>query len=144
MRADSEAEREIFGAVEQLTKAYEARDVEAIAALFVADPGTTVIGTGKDERRLGLAEIRMQIERDFAQSEGAKWKLGWRTVSHAGNFAWVAAEADLQVRAGGQSIAMPLRMTAALEKKGDRWQFHQLHVSTPTPEQAEGQSWPTD
>jgi ketosteroid isomerase-like protein len=47
-----------------------------------------------------------------------------------------------KVKAGGQEMALPGRMTAVLEKRGDKWLFVQSHFSLPAAGQ-EGESFPS-
>jgi ketosteroid isomerase-like protein len=53
--------------------------------------------------------------------------------------AWLAAEGMGQAQAGGQEMSFPLRMTAVLEQRGDKWLLTQAHVSVPAAAQAEGE-----
>ena len=70
-------------------------------------------------------------------------ELGWRSVSPAGSVAWVASDATVHAKVEGQEIHLPARMTAVLERRGDRWLILQLHGSLPTAGQDEGGAWPT-
>jgi ketosteroid isomerase-like protein len=112
-------------------------------AIFASDPDVVTIGTGADEKRVGLAEIQMQVERDWAQSEATALEWGWSSVSAAGSVAWVAADAVGSVKVGGQEMHLPLRITFVLEHRGDRWLFVQMHTSIPALEETEGESFPT-
>jgi ketosteroid isomerase-like protein len=100
-------------------------------------------GTGADEKRIGLAEIKAQAERDWSQTEAANITFDWTSVSAAGNVAWVAADATFKIRAGGQDMAFPARLTAVLEKRGEQWLFVQSHFSFPAGGQAEGEAFPS-
>ena len=40
--------------------------IEGFVVLFVPDEDVFLYGTGPDEKHLGLAEIRIQAERDWA------------------------------------------------------------------------------
>lgn len=103
-----------------------------------------MIGTGVDEKRVGIAQIKAQAERDWAQTEATSLTWGpWQMVASSGSIAWVAGDATFKVKAGGQEITMPGRMTAVLEKRGDTWFIAQAHFSMPLSEQGEGQSFPT-
>ena len=63
-------------------------------------------GTGADEKRIGLGEIRTQVERDWAQSESASMVFDWTSVSAVGPVAWVAIDGAVKFRvhAEGQSF----------------------------------------
>jgi ketosteroid isomerase-like protein len=143
MKADAQTEAALMATLEQFKQAYEQRDMEHLLALFAPDPDVVTIGTGADEKRVGLAEIQMQAERDWAQSEATSLEWGWSSVSAAGSVAWLAADAVVSVKVGGQEMHLPLRVTAVLEHRGDRWLWVQMHASIPAPEQTEGESFPT-
>jgi ketosteroid isomerase-like protein len=143
MKADAQTEAALMAILEQFKQAYEQRNMEHLLALFASDPDVVTIGTGADEKRVGLAEIQMQVERDWAQSEATSLEWGWSSVSAAGSVAWVAADAVGSIKVGGQEMHLPLRITFVLEHRGDRWLFVQMHTSIPALEETEGESFPT-
>jgi len=142
MKADPKTEAEVMNVVNQYIEAYAKRDLDAVLAVFAPDPDVVLIGTGGDEKRIGLAEIKAQVERDFAQSEAVSIELGWSSVSAAGSVAWVAVDAIVHAKASGQEISFPGRFTAVLEQRRGRWLLMQRHFSMPAREQAEGESLP--
>ena len=101
-----------------------------------------VYGSGADEKCLGLQEIKVLVERDFAQSESASAKDKWSSISAAGSVAWIAADIEMTVSVEGQELGLPARFTGVLEKRGDRWYWVQFHISLAAAGQAEGQSFP--
>lgn len=143
MKADAQTEAALMATLEQFKQAYKQRDIERFLALFAPDPDVVLIGTGADEKRVGLAEIQMQAERDWAQSEAISWEWGWSSVSAAGSVTWVAADAIGHIKVAGQEMHLPLRLTGVLEHRGDKWLWVQMHASIPAPEQTEGESFPT-
>jgi len=76
-------EAAVMNVMNQHVEAYAKRDLDALLSLFAPDPDVVFIGTGGDEKRIGLAEIKAQFERDFAQSETVSVELGWISVSAA-------------------------------------------------------------
>ena len=68
MKADAHTEAAVMATLEQFKQAYEQRDMARLLALFAPDPDVVLIGTGADEKRVGLAEIQTQAERDWSQS----------------------------------------------------------------------------
>ncbi len=143
MKADARTEAAAKAVLDKFAEAYAKRDVESLLALFASDPDVVLYGTGADEKRVGLAEIKAQAERDWSQSEAASLKYGGTSVSAAGSVAWVATDATFEAKVGGQKITLPGRLTAVLERRGDKWLIMQSHFSLPTAEQAEGESFPT-
>ena len=143
MKADSKTEAEVMAVLNQLIEAYEKQDLDGALAFYVPDPDVVTIGTGVDEKRVGLTERKAQLERDFAQVEDISIQLGWYSISAAGSVAWVAADIVARGKIGGQETSVPMRTTMVLEQRGDRWLIVQGHSSLPAAEQKEGESWPT-
>jgi len=143
MKADKKTEAAVMAVMHNLFEAFEKKDLNSGLALFAPDPDVVLIGTGGDEKCVGLAEIRAEFERAFAQSEQASIQLGWHSVSSAGPVAWVAADAVIRAKVSGQEISFPVRFTTVMEQRGDRWLVVQSHDSLPAAGQKEGESWPT-
>ena len=143
MRAYARAEAEVMSTLNRFGEAFLSRDVDRTLSFLGPDPDLVYIETGVDEKRLGLNELRAQLERDLAQSETISVELGWSSVSASGSVAWVAAEAIVHAKAGGQEVSFPGRFTAVLEKRNGKWLIIQRHFSVPDREQAEGESFPT-
>lgn len=142
MKADAQTAAAVMATLEQFKQAYEHRDLERLVALFAPDPDVVLFGTGADEKRVGVSEIRAQAERDWAQSEAFSLEWCWSSVSAAGSVAWVAVDGVGHVTASGQQIHLPLRLSAVLEHRGASWLWMQAHASLPAPEQAAGESFP--
>jgi hypothetical protein len=128
----------------QFIAAFDERDLDGGLALFVLDLDVVSIGTGGDEKCIGLAEIEAELQRASAQSEGSSIQLGWSSVSAAGSVAWVAADAVVRAKVSGQEISFPIRITTVLEQRGDKWLVVQSHDSVPAAGQKEHESWPTE
>ena len=144
MKADTKTEGEVMAVVNQLVEAFTKRDVASCLALFAPDPDVIFIGSGADERCIGLDEVKTEFERAFSQSEEASVQLGWYSVSAVGSVAWVASDAVIQAKVRGQEISFPVRITIVLEQRGGRWLIVQWHDSLPAASQKEGESWPTE
>jgi ketosteroid isomerase-like protein len=144
MKADAQTEAAVLAVLEQVRQAYTQRDMQRALSLFPPDPDVVLIGTGADEQRVGLGEIQRQFERDWAQSESAALEWGGgASVSAAGPVAWVVLpHALVRVTTGGQSMELPLRLSAVLEQRGGRWLFMHAHFSFPAAGEAEGESFP--
>jgi len=142
MKADAKTEAAAIAALNKFTEAYAKRDMAGLLALFAPDPDVVLIGTGVDEKRTGLQEIKAQVERDWSQAEAASFELSECSVSAAGPVAWVVADSIANVKIGGNEISLTGRFTAVLEKRGDSWLIMQSHGSMPAAEQAAGESYP--
>ncbi len=134
----------VMDALMKLASMYEQRNLEGALACFDADPGLVVYGTGMDEKRVGKSAIAEQFKRDWAQTESASLAYGWTSISATENIAWSASDVTFSLKAGGQQMSLPGRMTAVFRKSGDKWLISQAHFSTPAAGQAEGQSWPEE
>ena len=111
---------------------------------FAPDPDVVVIGTGRDERGVGPAQIGAIFERAFTQFSEASFEFGWHSVSVAGLLAWLAADVDFRATAGDRESSRQIRLTAIMEKREGRWLVLQSHDSVPDRDQAEGESFSWD
>jgi uncharacterized protein (TIGR02246 family) len=143
MKADVKTEAAAMSVVRQCFEAFAKRDINGVMTFFAPDPDVVVIGTGEDEKCVGPTEIRTVLERAFAQFEHASVKFGWHSVAVTGSMALVAADVILSTKAGEREIAEHLRLTVALERRGNKWLIMQWHDSVPAAGQEAGQAFPT-
>ena len=143
MNADEQTTFEIKEVLAHFGESYSRRDMASLSALLAPDPDVTFFGTGADEERVGLAEIKEQIQRDWTQSETASINWAQLSVSAQGSVAWVAAHVMLKARASGRELTFPGRITAVMDKRDGRWLIDQLHLSVPMSGQVEGHSFPS-
>jgi ketosteroid isomerase-like protein len=92
MKADNKTEAAVRSTLDKLAEGYARRQIETVLSAFAPDPDVVMFGTGADEKRVGRAQIKVQAERDWAQTESASMSYGWTSVSAAGDVAWVLAE----------------------------------------------------
>lgn len=142
MKADATTEAAVKAALDKMAEAYANRDSALLRAAFAPDPDVVMYGTGADEKRVGVAQVQAQAERDWSQSEAAAVTFDWSSVSAAGSVAWVAADVTFSFTAGGQAMSLPARTTFVLEKRGEKWLIVQAHFSFPAPGQAQGEAFP--
>ena len=142
MRADSKTEAAVMKVVNRYAEAFAKRDLDATLAFLAPDPDVTFIGTGGDEKRIGLAEIRSLLERDFARFDDASVEISSPAVSAAGSAAWVVADLTLRAKTRGREIYLQARFTVVLERRGDEWFIVQGHASLPAAGQEEGEAFP--
>ena len=143
MKADAKTEAEVMAVLNQLIEGYKQCDIDRLLALYTSDPDTVTIGTGIDEKRIGLAERRVQLERDFSQVEEISVQIVWYSVSAAGSVAWVASDVIARGKVDEQETSVPMRATFVLEQRNSKWLIVHSHVSVPSVVQKEGESWPT-
>ena len=142
MKADATTDAAVKVVLNKLAEAYAKRDPAQLRAGFASDPDVVMYGTGADEKRVGLAEVQAQAERDWSQSEAAALKYTWTSVSAAGSVAWAAADVTFTFKAGGQEMSLPARTTFVLEKRGETWLIVQAHFSFPAAGQGQGEAFP--
>jgi ketosteroid isomerase-like protein len=144
MKADAITESAVKAVLVKVTEGYAKRDLALLLSAFAPDPDVVMYGTGADEKRIGLSQIQAQAERDWSQAESAAITYEWTAVSAAGAVAWAAADASFKLKADGQEISLPARLTCVLEKRGEQWLIVQAHFSLPAAGQGEGESFPTE
>ena len=132
---------DIEAVLRQMAERYAAKDPDGVLALFAGD-GSMVVGTGADEVRFGLAEIRAQVERDMAQADSISMEFEEPNVNIVGDAAFACADASFAGSVGGEDFRLPVRMTVGLVDAGGRWRIAQFHVSVAFGEQSEGESYP--
>ena len=143
MRADKHTEIEVMATLQTFADAWASRDIDAVLGVFGPDPDVVVIGSGLDEKRLGRAELREQLQRDWARPEAVSVEFGWHLVSASGVVAWVTADMVVHARIAGEHVTFPGRLTAVLEKRRGQWKWMQSHFSLPAVDQAKSEAFLT-
>jgi uncharacterized protein (TIGR02246 family) len=141
MKADTKTEDAVMDVLKQSFEAFGRRDLDALLAFFSPDPDVVVIGTGRDEKGIGLAEIKAIFQRAFAQFSEASFQFGWHSVSVAGPLAWLATDVSYHVKAGDRESSRQIRLTGIMEKREGRWLILQSHDSVPDRDQGEGEAF---
>jgi uncharacterized protein (TIGR02246 family) len=144
LKVDAKTEAEIKVVMKKWADTYKRRDLKGAMALYVPDADVVMVGSGVDEVRVGPEAIKAQYERDWAQTEAGSVDYKSTMVSKVGSAAVVFSEATITARVEGKSMEFPLRITGALENRGGKWLFNQLHASMPAAGQEEGQSFPVE
>ena len=129
MLAPPRTEAELLGLLNNFFRAYEKGDVDGIMGLLARDPTLLLIGTEAEERCIGTAEVRALFERDMAQADEMNVDIGWTQVCANGPVAWMAADLTVRVMDAGEEIVTPVRFTAVVELRLQRWQIVQIHLS---------------
>jgi class 3 adenylate cyclase len=142
VKADAETEAAVLATLDRFIEAWAHRDVQSALGTFAPDDDVLMFGTGPDEKRVGLVELRTQLERDYSQAE-ATVTYQRTSVSVRGPVAWMAVEAIVSWQAAGTEFNLPIRWTIVLEKRRGQWLWVQSHASSPLAAQSEGQSFPT-
>lgn len=141
MKADPQTEQDVSSVIDRFTGAYAGRDLQAMLSCFAPDDDLVLYGTGRDERRVGIAEVRSQVERDWEQTDSIAMRFDSRVISAAGPVAWAALDGAFELTVGGESMALPARATVVFERRDGRWLVVHAHFSTPSADQEEGHSF---
>lgn len=116
------------------------RNMESLLSLFKED--ATVIGTGRDEYRIGINEIKAQFERDWSQSEKGHFEMTKHVHSSKDGLSWGSCEFVAKITIDGKEHIFPyLRASIFLEKDGSDIKISHLHSSFADPIQDEGKSF---
>lgn len=144
MKADKEIEAAVRAVLEKMAEAYRKKDVDGLMSLYVSDPDVVSIGTGKDEKYIGLAQLRKAYERDFAQSQSVAITFDWLSVSAdaTGDIAWFASDITVRAKVSGKEVTFPGRLTGVMENRAGNWLIVLGHFSLPAAGQQEGHSFP--
>jgi ketosteroid isomerase-like protein len=140
MKADARTAGDVDGVIRRFADAYKARNLKNLMECFVPDPDVVLYGTGADEKRVGPEQVRAQVERDWAQTESIELSIAWKSISVAGSVAWAALDGAFKIRAGGQDMTLPARVSVVLEKRDGKWLIVHAHFSTPSAGQEDGSS----
>ncbi|GAA4401100.1 hypothetical protein GCM10023187_14930 [Nibrella viscosa] len=111
----------------------------------MCDELITGVGTGKDENIINRDQYLQIHKRDFEQTpEGADYRVHSLQCRRMGIVGLIAAEIAILVPIADQVIELFTRLTLIVEQKKAQWQAVHMHVSFPSSDQAEGESWPLD
>jgi uncharacterized protein (TIGR02246 family) len=143
MKADPKTEAAVMDIVKQSFQAFAKRDIDVLLAFFAPDPDVVLIGTGRDEKCIGLTQAKAILERAFTQFRDASVEFGWHSVSAAGSVALVAADVILHIKTSEREMSEQLRLTVALEQRRNNWLIIQWHDSLPAAGQKDGQAFAT-
>ena len=141
MKADSKTHKGVVATLERFSEAYARRDLKSLMATIAPDGDVILYGTGADEKRVGRKEIELQATRDWAQTEAASIVFEAVSVSGADSVAWAAVDGAFAIRASGQDMRLPARITFVLENRNGSWLIVQMHFSSPSGSQAPGASF---
>lgn len=130
MPDESSHETAILATLENYANAYNTHDIDAIMALWADDPDVLLIGTGPDEKRIGIAEVRRQFAHNFARAKTLLFEFTNAVVSIYEDKAIVVANADVRTLVDDQIIQFSLRMTIILKYSQNRWWWVHRHAAT--------------
>lgn len=144
MQAAQQTVSEIQSILDKFREGYGKKDIDILLSLFDPDPNVLVIGTGEDEKRTGLEEIKIQFERDFSQSEELTVEFKNVAISQQDSVCWIAADTHVYLSVQGRAMHVFLRFTGVLANRDGLWLFVQTHFSLPFSDSMEKDSTTND
>jgi class 3 adenylate cyclase/ketosteroid isomerase-like protein len=132
---------EVRSVVYRMAECYGMKDVDGVLDTFVRE-GSSLVGTGSDELRFGLAAVHLQIARDISEVDTLSFGMEAVRVDVFGDAAFAFANAVISATFGSEQFRFPLRSTFGLVRTDDGWRIAQLHMSGAFREQGEGRSFP--
>jgi len=142
MKADQKTLTEVTQTFKGMFEAYKKQDLQGVLAYWAPDPDIFVLGSGEDEKAVGVEEFTEHLKRDWAQAQVLGIGVKNFAVSTAVSVAWFSADINFHCEASeGGEFYMPIRLTGVMEKRYGRWLWVQMHVSAPNVNQDQGQSW---
>lgn len=141
---DIQINQELYDAFINYLEAYLVRrDKDATFALFA--PTLTGFGTGIDERAYTPEQFVADYKRDFEQAPNSiAYTLNQYKVQPITDETGVVfGELDIVTTIMDQSLRMNcLRISVIFRKYTDSWKLEHMHISFPTQEHDEGESFP--
>jgi C4-dicarboxylate-specific signal transduction histidine kinase len=101
-------------------------------------------GTGKHEVIDTKEMLLRQMEKDAAQAGGVTYELLDKKIKLVDNVGVCAAEIILIIPIPEQTLQLHTRITFIFHKQHSGWKAIHGHLSFPSPDQAEGESYPID
>lgn len=80
MQADTTTTAAVKTVLDKIAQAYASRDRDLLRSVVAPDPDVIMYGAGADEKRVGLAEIEMQAQRDWSQTDSSEVRFGWMSI----------------------------------------------------------------
>jgi hypothetical protein len=125
------AKQEVKARAAAFFAAYEQRNVNGVLSYFTSLPVPAIFGTNAGERRVGLAEIRTQLELDFAAITSASFAWSFVRAEVYGGAGWTMHEGTVTLVVQGQTLSLPIRSTGTFLYKGGAWRIVQMHWAIP-------------
>ena len=124
--------------VEDLGRAFEAGDADAVLDLFCENGPVLYAGSEAGELAAGHEGLLSLLADLFARDERYSWACEQVHVVPCGSAASLLADVTLSVRPyaegrlGAVSEEVPYRISGSLEREGDSWRWRLCQGSEPT------------
>jgi uncharacterized protein (TIGR02246 family) len=124
---DSALNKEITDFVQAYTQAFQAKDLDAIMAMY--SENAVLLGTGPGERYEGMEEIRgayMEYLKAFDKEEST---LTWYKAASHGDVVWASGMSQLVDYFKNIKTQFAMNWSLVLVKQDGAWKFAQRHIS---------------
>ena len=120
-------------AVQDLSEAFAARDLDAALGCFVPGDEIGYAGSERDETATDRGGVAALLGKVFARDESYSWEPTAIVVHHYGPTAYVFAEADGLVRHDDETQEFfAYRVAGLVELVNNRWLWRHCQGSEPT------------
>lgn len=140
-RRQEQAELAVRAAIDEYCDAYAARDLQRALGCFARDGEVVCIGTGKDETRVGREQLKVQLLRDWEQSQSAAIRIETQHLMVDGDAASVIGTCRFVYTAGGTSGQLDGRYSAGLRRERGAWRIVHLLAAVPAGDEPAGESF---
>jgi ketosteroid isomerase-like protein len=142
VKADKETQTQVTLTLKAMFDAYSKRDLNGFLSFWAPDPDVFMLGSGADEKSVGIQEFVKSLKRDWGQSDAASIEHKDIAVSMAGSVSWFTTDIIIHGKINTEKFTLPCRLTGVMEKRNGNWLLMQMHFSIPNIQQTPGQSWP--
>ncbi|GBC63641.1 hypothetical protein DENIS_4639 [Desulfonema ishimotonii] len=127
--AEKTVMQEIKAVMETYKKAFKARDIDGLMALWSSRPDILLMGTGPGERYMGTEEIKHAYLRFFDNFDSEEGNITWMKISDNGDTAWFSVMGHFTSYYKNVKNEFALNHTGVLEKHEGKWLFVMRHFS---------------
>lgn len=127
--------RGMLTTIEKFIRNYNDRELESTLECFSESPPAFAFGSGVEERRIGLSQIREQLIQDWEQSRSSMLKVNEIVHGLSDHFGWAAVELDVALVLDCGVKNFPARASFVLYRDGSSsWKIVHMHFSIPANE----------
>ncbi|MGW8193940.1 MAG: SgcJ/EcaC family oxidoreductase [Desulforhopalus sp.] len=113
-------------------KAFQAKDIEGVMAVFADAPNTVLMGTGPDEIWLGKDNIRMAHHAFFGNFEKESSERTLVSVGANGDAAWLTGYITVTEQNKEAADTYQINLSIVLERVENTWYITAMHFSNLT------------
>jgi len=131
MKADARTEAAVMAVLAEFNDAVATGNLNKALELFTSDPDVFLLASEEGEKATGREELESFFKRVFSRDVAYSWTWKEWIVSAKGSVAWVALDARVHMSSEQGVKSAPYRITAVLERRGEKWLLAQYHGSEP-------------